>query len=124
MMTRVLIYLAEAEAVREDVFDMVENPEVRLGFAPSLPPKEIRTPEFGYAPSQDKVFFSCLHSILIYKVYPLLTEADYNNDRKSLYRKLTNRLYLIVKKPRAENAWGFPQGGYETADGEDLRKVS
>eukprot|EP01114_Cavostelium_apophysatum_P014180 TRINITY_DN3611_c0_g1_i1.p1 TRINITY_DN3611_c0_g1~~TRINITY_DN3611_c0_g1_i1.p1 ORF type:complete len:308 (+),score=58.81 TRINITY_DN3611_c0_g1_i1:50-973(+) len=58
-------------------------------------------------------------------VYPRITDADKRNDRKSLYRALENRLYLIVKKPREEHAWSFPQGGYEpTADGNHLRNTA
>jgi len=55
------------------------------------------------------------------KIYPLITPADLSNDMKSVYRKLTNRLYLIVKKPRKEFSWQFPQGGYEEKDGKHLR---
>lgn len=57
------------------------------------------------------------------KQYPLVTPADKINDRKALYRKLTNRLYLIVKKNRSEHSWQFPQGGWEESDGLHLRKV-
>lgn len=38
------------------------------------------------------------------------TEADRKNDQKSLDRKLDRTLYLLLKKPRAEHAWQFPQG--------------
>jgi large subunit ribosomal protein L46 len=38
-----------------------------------------------------------------------------------LHRKLWECLYLIVKKPRAENAWQFPQGGLKR--GESIREV-
>ncbi|KAI1317104.1 54S ribosomal protein L17 mitochondrial [Mortierella claussenii] len=39
------------------------------------------------------------------------TEADRKNDIKSLERALQRTLYLIVKKPRDQHAWQFPQGG-------------
>ncbi len=32
---------------------------------------------------------------------------------RSVIRKQRDRLYLIVKKSRAEHAWQFPQGGRE-----------
>lgn len=54
----------------------------------------------------------------------LVTEDDVANNRKSLYRKLTNRLYLIVRKPREKHAWQFPQGGYEIVDGNELKKTA
>jgi len=56
--------------------------------------------------------------------YPRITDADKRNDRKSLYRALENRLYLIVKKKRDSNAWSFPQGGYEKEDGDHLRTTA
>jgi large subunit ribosomal protein L46 len=56
--------------------------------------------------------------------YPLITEADKTNNRKSLYRALTSRLFLIVKKDRKEHAWQFPQGGYEKVDGVHLRNTA
>jgi len=52
---------------------------------------------------------------------PLVTKDDQTNNHKSLHRKLWDCLYLIVKKPRAENAWQFPQGGFKR--GESLREV-
>ena len=42
-----------------------------------------------------------------------LTEADKNNDLKSVQRKLDQVLYLLVKKDRSEHAWQMPQGGLE-----------
>jgi hypothetical protein len=57
------------------------------------------------------------------KQYPLITPADKLNDRKALHRKLTNRLYLIVRKNRNNHSWQFPQGGWEEKDGMHLRKV-
>ncbi|KAG0315604.1 54S ribosomal protein L17 mitochondrial [Dissophora globulifera] len=40
-----------------------------------------------------------------------VTEADRKNDVRSLERALQRTLYLIVKKPREEHSWQFPQGG-------------
>jgi large subunit ribosomal protein L46 len=45
------------------------------------------------------------------KIASRITQADLNNDMKSLNRALQRTLYLIVKKPRYEHAWQFPQGG-------------
>lgn len=39
-----------------------------------------------------------------------VTEADRENDTKSLNRKLDRTLYLLLKKPRTEHAWQLPQG--------------
>ncbi|KAJ1908130.1 hypothetical protein IWQ60_011735 [Tieghemiomyces parasiticus] len=44
-------------------------------------------------------------------VGPSVTEADQKQDVKSLDRALAESLYLLVKKPRTEHAWQFPQGG-------------
>ncbi|CAG8517837.1 609_t:CDS:2 [Funneliformis caledonium] len=45
------------------------------------------------------------------KIASRITQADLSNDLKSLDRALQRTLYLIVKKPRAEHDWQFPQGG-------------
>jgi len=58
------------------------------------------------------------------KIYPLITPDDISNNRKSLYRKLTESLYLIVKKPRQQHSWQFPQGGRDEKDGFSLRKTA
>ncbi|KTW29216.1 hypothetical protein T552_01172 [Pneumocystis carinii B80] len=41
---------------------------------------------------------------------PRETEADRQGDLRSLERKLDKTLYLLVKKPREEHCWQFPQG--------------
>ncbi|KAF9355123.1 54S ribosomal protein L17 mitochondrial [Mortierella sp. AD094] len=45
-----------------------------------------------------------------------ITEADRKNDVKSLERALQRTLYLIVKKPREQHAWQFPQGGVRAVE--------
>ncbi|KAF9425366.1 54S ribosomal protein L17 mitochondrial [Podila epigama] len=45
-----------------------------------------------------------------------VTEADQKNDVHSLERALTRTLYLIVKKPREQHAWQFPQGGVHVCE--------
>lgn len=45
-----------------------------------------------------------------------VTEADQKNDIKSLDRALQRTLYLIVKKPRDQHAWQFPQGSVEEGE--------
>ncbi|KAJ1979714.1 hypothetical protein H4R34_002723 [Dimargaris verticillata] len=44
---------------------------------------------------------------------PRETEADCAKDSKSLERALAQTLYLLVKKPRDQHTWQFPQGGVE-----------
>jgi len=51
-----------------------------------------------------------MQAAVIEKVGSRITEADRQNNRHSLYRKLDSKLFLIVKKNRRENAWQFPQG--------------
>ncbi|CAG8492191.1 1377_t:CDS:2 [Paraglomus occultum] len=53
-----------------------------------------------------------------------VTEADRINDMTSLDRALQRTLYLIVRKPRKEHAWQFPQGGVNTAEGELLHQAA
>ncbi|KAG0225232.1 54S ribosomal protein L17 mitochondrial [Actinomortierella wolfii] len=45
-----------------------------------------------------------------------VTEADRKNDVRSLERALSRTLYLIVKKPRDQHAWQFPQGGVNVTE--------
>ncbi|RUS32360.1 39S mitochondrial ribosomal protein L46-domain-containing protein [Jimgerdemannia flammicorona] len=45
-----------------------------------------------------------------------ITEADRVGDMKSLDRALQRSLYLVVKKPREQHAWQFPQGGVGTGE--------
>lgn len=40
---------------------------------------------------------------------PRITKADLMNDRKSLRRKLDQKLFLLVKKERATHPWQLPQ---------------
>lgn len=41
---------------------------------------------------------------------PRITEADKTNDRHSLERRLTDSLFLIVRRNRGDFGWQFPQG--------------
>ncbi|KAF9580667.1 54S ribosomal protein L17 mitochondrial [Lunasporangiospora selenospora] len=45
-----------------------------------------------------------------------ITEADRKKDMRSLERALARTLYLIVKKPRDQHAWQFPQGGVHVVE--------
>ncbi|KAF9103892.1 54S ribosomal protein L17 mitochondrial [Mortierella sp. GBA35] len=45
-----------------------------------------------------------------------ITDADRKNDVRSLERALARTLYLIVKKPRDQHAWQFPQGGVRVCE--------
>ena len=38
----------------------------------------------------------------------ILTEDDRAPNKHGLRRKQTDKVFLIVKKPRSENSWGFP----------------
>jgi large subunit ribosomal protein L46 len=55
------------------------------------------------------------------KIASRITQDDFDNNLKSLNRALQRTLYLIVKKPRDEYAWQFPQGGVNT--NESLARV-
>lgn len=53
---------------------------------------------------------------------PRITEADIKNDTRSLDRKLSRTLYLLVKKQRKGHAWKFPQA--DIIGNENLKSVS
>lgn len=46
---------------------------------------------------------------IIAKPFPRISQADLENDTKSLNRKMSRTLYLLVRKNRDEFAWRFPQ---------------
>lgn len=50
---------------------------------------------------------------------PRVTEADLNNDRHSLDRKLPDNLFFVVKRNRDSYGWQFPQG--KLKEGETAR---
>ncbi|KAI8087993.1 uncharacterized protein B0P05DRAFT_465039 [Gilbertella persicaria] len=39
-----------------------------------------------------------------------------SDNRKEITRKPTELLYLVVKKPRQDHAWQFPQGGQDPGE--------
>lgn len=73
-------------------------------------------------PDDDPEFEEIMET-LPFKPASRITEADTNNDRRSLNRKLPNSLYLIVKRNRDDHSWQFPQGKV-LDDEKSLRKSS
>jgi len=57
----------------------------------------------------------------VFEPAPRVTADDRAKNMRSLNRQLDRRLYLIVKKNRAQHAWQFPQGGREQR--ETMREV-
>ena len=53
---------------------------------------------------------------------PRVTDADRRGNIKSLRRALPQRLFLVLKKNREENAWQFPQGDW--LQGETIRDTA
>ncbi|CAO3635479.1 unnamed protein product [Mucor fragilis] len=53
---------------------------------------------------------------------PLLQEAqqDTNSDLHNIYREPGQRVYLLVKKPRVDHSWQFPQGGLKKKGNETV----
>lgn len=49
------------------------------------------------------------YELITYVPNELRTPADHNDDRRSLNRKLDDRLFLILKKDRDSHQWHFPQ---------------
>lgn len=68
-------------------------------------------------PTYDEILDS-----LPFKPASRVTEADTQNDRRSVERKLQHSLFLIVKRNRASNCWQFPQG--KLLDSEDSMRVA
>lgn len=58
------------------------------------------------------------------KSFPKITLEDHADNRKSLYRKLDSRLYLIVKKDREAHSWQFPLVSHAEVDGDHLRATA
>lgn len=46
---------------------------------------------------------------IIAKPFPRVSKADLENDTRSLDRKMSRTLYLLVKKKDQEGSWRFPQ---------------
>ncbi|GAN01360.1 hypothetical protein MAM1_0006d00793 [Mucor ambiguus] len=48
------------------------------------------------------------------------TQQDTSNDLHDMYREPGQRLYLLVKKPRIDHSWQFPQGGLKKKGNETV----
>jgi hypothetical protein len=70
-------------------------------------------------PSQDDLMRMETDSTV--RSYPRITLDDERDDRRSLNRKLWERLYLIVRRNRPSFQWSFPQAAWR--EGESLRLV-
>jgi len=57
------------------------------------------------------------------KVYPLLTEHDESGNVRTLYRKLTQNLYLLIRKT-ADSPWEFPSTAWSVGDKSCIRKTA
>ena len=53
---------------------------------------------------------------VIVKRAPCTSNEPNENNLHSLDRKSSEPVYLIVKKPRKDHAWGFPQGGIDPGE--------
>ena len=70
------------------------------------------------------VFFPlqpCSSCVLILSFFLFINDEDRTNDRSTINRKLTESLFLVVKRNRKDNAWQFPQGKWN--EGETMREV-
>lgn len=66
---------------------------------------------------------ACMEQFNKFKPAPRITEADLNNDQKSLERKLDQTLLLVVKQKLGnDHRWILPQGVH--AEGETLRQTA
>ncbi|KAI8978628.1 hypothetical protein BDB01DRAFT_266695 [Pilobolus umbonatus] len=60
--------------------------------------------------------FRSVSSIILCRE-PLLEHTESNDiDVRDIVRKPSDKVYLLVKKPRRNNAWQFPQGGQEKGE--------
>lgn len=56
---------------------------------------------------------------------PRISEADINNDTKSMERKMAKSAFLLVKRNRGDHPWQFPQGKLiEEKDGQSGRSAA
>ena len=74
-----------------------------------------------YVPEPDMTTEELLNT-LPFEPGKITTEADNNNDIKSMNRKLSDSLFFIVKRNRNDHSWQFPQG--KLKDDENLRSSS
>ncbi|KAI9480389.1 MAG: hypothetical protein EXX96DRAFT_537664 [Benjaminiella poitrasii] len=57
--------------------------------------------------------------IAIYRP-PIDSQLDNDHDMHNIQRKPVEKLYLLVKKPRQDHAWQFPQGGLKKKGNETV----
>jgi large subunit ribosomal protein L46 len=75
--------------------------------------------------TDDTAFDPTIDDLFLFRPASRTTAADEANDVRSTQRALGSSLFLTVKKPRHQFAWGFPQGGYEPdKDGDHLRNAA
>ncbi|OBZ84205.1 RNA pyrophosphohydrolase [Choanephora cucurbitarum] len=55
-------------------------------------------------------------SSIVLRRLPSKEIAHQDTNLKDIYRKPTELLYLVVKKPRVDHAWQFPQGGQDPGE--------
>mmetsp|Transcript_7409 Transcript_7409/g.12462 ORF Transcript_7409/g.12462 Transcript_7409/m.12462 type:complete len:282 (+) Transcript_7409:98-943(+) len=83
--------------------------------------EEVRGTKADIIPDENPSFEEIM-STLPFTPAPRETEADRTNDRSTINRKLTESLFLVVKRNRKDNAWQFPQGKW--LEGETMRETS
>ncbi|KAG0256845.1 54S ribosomal protein L17 mitochondrial [Mortierella polycephala] len=91
---------AERQAAASGIFSSSSSPSKSASKTPADPAADVESEEDRVAALETKIEFN-----------DRVTEADRKNDVRSLERALQRTLYLIVKKPRDQHAWQFPQGG-------------
>ncbi|KAI7904925.1 uncharacterized protein BX663DRAFT_501051 [Cokeromyces recurvatus] len=71
-------------------------------------------------PSEDVLEYRSVAGISIYRS-PTTAMNDSNDaDIHNVQRKPSEKLYLLVKKPREDHAWQFPQGGLKKKHNETI----
>lgn len=50
------------------------------------------------------------------------TISSNSNDLRSVHREPEQRVYLLVKKPRKDHSWQFPQGGLKKKGNETIQQ--
>jgi len=72
---------------------------------------------------EEEDFKGLLDSEAETKVWPLITEEDEKGNVKSLYRKLTQNLFLLIRKSES-SPWIFPTIDYHPEDLSCIRKTA
>lgn len=98
------------QEIREEAESLVQKQVAAIESGEVVDEEEMRKKIYAqYAGSDKGERIIEEYDLMTRKDPPRITQADMDDDRRSLNRKLDERLFLIVKKDRKKYAWQFPQ---------------